>query len=144
MLSNVLSVQLYLNCWRLWHFPRTDFKWLMWVSVNFKMVIIVSHTYMCYEYVFVWNFCLCLRPIRVPEGIMFLVCHQLTARRALSLFNDVPLRTRSALSQWTMYSYSTLLVLDRTSLNIDSALLALNWRCDISILSLPQNAFILF
>ena len=41
------------------------------------------------------------------------------ARRALSLFKDVPLRTRRALS---------LLVLNVTSLNSDSALLALNWR----------------
>ena len=53
---------------------------------------------------------------------------QLKARRALSLFKDVPLRSRRALSPWTLYSDSTLLVLNGTSLNIDSALLALNWR----------------
>ena len=33
------------------------------------------------------------------------------------LFNDVPLRTRRALSSYTSYSDSTLLVLNRTSLN---------------------------
>ena len=56
------------------------------------------------------------------------VYRQLKARRALSLFKDVLLRTRRALLPRTLYSDSTLLVLNRTSLNIDSALLALNWR----------------
>ena len=45
--------------------------------------------------------------------------HQLRARRALSLFKDVLLRTRRALSPLTFYSGSTLLVLSGTSLNID-------------------------
>ena len=53
---------------------------------------------------------------------------QLRARRALLLLKDVPLRTRRALSPQTLYSNSALLVLNRTSLNIDSALLALNRR----------------
>ena len=51
---------------------------------------------------------------------------QLTARRALSIFKDVPLRTRGALSLYNVYGDSALLVLNGTSLNIDSALLALN------------------
>ena len=38
-----------------------------------------------------------------------------------------PLRTRRALLPWTLYSDRALLLLNRTSLNIDSALLALNW-----------------
>ena len=38
------------------------------------------------------------------------------------------LRTRRALSPWTLYSDSALLVLNGTSLNIYTALLALNWR----------------
>ena len=50
------------------------------------------------------------------------------ARRALPLFKDVPLRTRRVLLPWILYSNSTLLVVNKTSLNIDSALLALNWR----------------
>ena len=41
---------------------------------------------------------------------------QLRARRALTLFNDVPLRTRRALSPYTLYSNSALLVLNGTSL----------------------------
>ena len=51
---------------------------------------------------------------------------ELRARTALSLFKEVPLRTRKALSPLTLYSDSALLVLNGTSLNIDSALLALN------------------
>ena len=41
---------------------------------------------------------------------------------------NIPLRTRRALSQYTLYSENALLVLNITSSNIDSALLALNWR----------------
>ena len=57
---------------------------------------------------------------------MFHTERQLTAKRALSLFKDVLLRTRRALLPQTLYSDSNLLVLNGTSLNIDSALLALN------------------
>ena len=46
----------------------------------------------------------------------------------LSLFKDVLLRTRRAQSLQTLYSYSALLVLNKTSLNIDSTLLTLNWQ----------------
>ena len=53
---------------------------------------------------------------------------QLRARRAQSIFKDVPLRTRRALSPQILYSDSDLLVFNATSLNINSALLALNWR----------------
>ena len=54
---------------------------------------------------------------------------QLRTRRALMLLNDVPwLRTRRVLSPKTLYSNSALLVLCRTSLNINNALLALNRR----------------
>ena len=52
---------------------------------------------------------------------------QLIARRALSLFNDVPLRTRRALSLYDVYGDSTLLVLNGILLNSISALLALHW-----------------
>ena len=45
-----------------------------------------------------------------------------------TIFKDVPLRTRRALSPETLYSDSALLVLNGTSWDIDSALLALNWR----------------
>ena len=44
----------------------------------------------------------------------------------LSIFKDVPLRTRRALSLYKVYVDSTLLVLNGTSLNSYSALLALN------------------
>ena len=54
--------------------------------------------------------------------------HQLRARRVLTLFNDVSLRTRRALSPQTLYSDSALLVLNGTSLNSINILLALNWR----------------
>ena len=41
---------------------------------------------------------------------------------------DVPFRTRAARSLYKVYGNSALLVLNRTSLYSDSALLALNWR----------------
>ena len=53
------------------------------------------------------------------------------ARRALTLFQDVPLRTRRVLSLYKVYGNSALLVLNWTSLNSDNALLVLNehlWR----------------
>ena len=53
---------------------------------------------------------------------------QLRARRALLQIKDLPLRTRRALSPYTLYSNSALLVLNGTSLNCNNALLALNWR----------------
>ena len=49
-------------------------------------------------------------------------------KSTITIFKDVPLRTRRALSPETLYSDSTLLVLNGTSWDIDSALLALNWR----------------
>ena len=42
---------------------------------------------------------------------------QLRARRALSLFKDVPLRTRRALSLYKVYGNSALLILSGTLLN---------------------------
>ena len=45
---------------------------------------------------------------------------------AISIFKDVPLRTRRALWLYNIYGDSALLVLNGTSLNGDSALLALN------------------
>ena len=53
---------------------------------------------------------------------------QLRARRALLQIKDVPLRTRRALSPYTLYSNNALLVLNGTSLNYNNGLLALNWR----------------
>ena len=50
--------------------------------------------------------------------------HQLRARRALMLFNDVSLRTRRALSLYKVYGVGALLVLNWTSLNRVNALLA--------------------
>ena len=63
----------------------------------------------------------------LPRNDVMTMTVNLRARRALSLFRDVPLRTRRVLSTQTLYSDSALLVL-KGSLNIDSALLALNWR----------------
>ena len=54
-----------------------------------------------------------------------LYCH-LRARRALSIFKDVPWRTRMALSLYKVYGNSALLVLNRTSLNSINTLLVLN------------------
>ena len=53
---------------------------------------------------------------------------QLRARRALLLFNDVPLRTRRALLQYNVNGDSALLVLNGTLSKHDIALLALNWQ----------------
>ena len=47
-------------------------------------------------------------------------------RRALSLFNDVPLRTRRALLPLPLHSDSALLVFNGTLLNSNNALLALH------------------
>ena len=61
------------------------------------------------------------------KGFCFPSLCQLRARRALSIFKDVPLGTRRVLLLYNVYVNSTLLVLNGTSLNSDSALLALNW-----------------
>ena len=45
---------------------------------------------------------------------------------AISLFKDVPLRTRRALSLYKVYGDGAPLVLNETSLNSDSSLLALS------------------
>ena len=50
----------------------------------------------------------------------------LRIRRALMMFKDVPLRTRRALLPKTLFSESTLLVLNRPHLKLINALLALN------------------
>ena len=44
----------------------------------------------------------------------------------LTIFKDVPLRTRRVVSLYKVYGDSTLLILNGTSSNSDSALLALN------------------
>ena len=64
---------------------------------------------------------------------------QLRARRALSIFKYVPLRTRRALLLYKVYGDSALLVLKGTSLNNDSALLALNWRYNFIIQTNVQS-----
>ena len=53
---------------------------------------------------------------------------QLRARRALLQCKDVLLRSRRALLLYKVYGNSALLVLNRTSLKCNNALLALNWR----------------
>ena len=78
--------------------------------------------------------------------IMILCVYHFRARRALSIFKDIPLRTRRVLSLYKVYGDSALLVLNRTSLKSDSALLTLNWwyliimkvcKCMFSILFRP-------
>ena len=54
----------------------------------------------------------------------------LRTKRVLSLSKDVPLRTRRVILLKTLYSDTALLVLNRTPLNIDSTLLALNCQND--------------
>ena len=80
------------------------------------------------------------------EKLWFYVYCQLRARRALSIFKDIPLRTRRVLSLYKVYGDSALLVLNGTRLNSDSVLLALNWwyliimkvcKCIFSILFIP-------
>ena len=53
---------------------------------------------------------------------------QVRVRRVLSLFKDVSLRTRRALSLYKVYGDSALLVFNGTWLNNDGALLTLNWQ----------------
>ena len=60
-------------------------------------------------------------------AILELTYRQLRARRALLQIKDVPLRTRRGLLPLTLYSNSAFLVLNRTSLSCNNALLALNW-----------------
>ena len=57
------------------------------------------------------------------------LCRSLGAKRALSIFKDVSLRTRRALSLYIVYN--AFLVLDETSLNSHSALLDLSWRREV-------------
>ena len=57
------------------------------------------------------------------------ITYHLKARRALSLFRDVLLRTRRALSLYKVYGCSALLVCNGSLLNIVEALLVLNRRC---------------
>ena len=68
---------------------------------------------------------------------------QLRARRALSLFNDVPLRTRSALSLCKVNGDSALLALNGTALNSDNALLALSWVLVHCTYNSPANAAVI-
>ena len=56
------------------------------------------------------------------------IYRQLRARRALSIIKEVLSRTRMGLLLYKVYDDSTLLVLNGTSLNNDSTLLALNWQ----------------
>ena len=55
---------------------------------------------------------------------------KLRARRALTLFKDVPLRTTRALSLYKVYGDSALLVLNRTPLNSFNALLSRRYAVD--------------
>ena len=56
----------------------------------------------------------------------------LSARRAQTLCNTVLLRTRRTLWQYKVYDVRALLVLSKTVLNNVNALLALNWRYQLS------------
>ena len=58
---------------------------------------------------------------------------QLRARRALTLLNDVPLRTKRVLLLYKVYGKSTLLVLNGTSLNNINAILVLGRRYPIGL-----------
>ena len=71
-----------------------------------------------------------LKGLAVFPDRVFNTSHEyrrLRARRALTLLNNVPLRTRRVLSPQTLYSDSPLLVLIGTSLKCNNGLLALNW-----------------
>ena len=70
---------------------------------------------------------------RVAESKDLRRPHQSRARRALTQFKDIPLRTKRALSLYKVYGDSILLVLNGTSLKIVNAILALsqqayNWK----------------
>ena len=66
----------------------------------------------------------------IPWSLKVL-CRQLRARRVLLVSRYVPLRTRRALSLYTVYGDGALLVLSGTSLNSGSTLLALSWWCGL-------------
>ena len=73
------------------------------------------------------NACVCVHLVTTfmyVHGCVFY--RQLRARRVLSLFKNVALRTRRALLLYNVYGDSALLVLNGTSLNINNALLVLN------------------
>ena len=67
--------------------------------------------------------------------------HQLRARRALVQLKDIPLRTRKALPLYRVHGDSALLVLNRTPLNCNNTLLALNWRFVLFYLADLKNIF---
>ena len=114
--------------------------WKVWKTLNYKQVS--KEVNFLFEYtVKVWqceytslpqNFLslfLNFSNELLLAAIQFLILsRQLRTRRALTLCNNVPMRTRRELSPFTLCSASTLLVLNGTSLNSDNALLTLNWR----------------
>ena len=71
---------------------------------------------------------LAYRQLRARRALSIFKDVPLRTTRALSIFKDVPLRTRRALSPYKVYGYNALLVLNGTSLKSGSALLALKWR----------------
>ena len=94
---------------------------------------------------FLLNLCLSLMTSDKSHGSLLtarfrtrLICThlKLTARRSLSLFDDVLLRTRRALSLYNVYGNSALLVLNWTLLNSINALLALSRHFPINC---PKN-----
>ena len=93
-------------------------SWLGEVRVRSYTCSFTSHEVMLYR---LYEKCTLWKNDHCPKT----TC-QLRARRVLKLFNDVLLRTRRALSPYTLYSDSAILVLNGTSLNIVNALLALN------------------
>ena len=69
-----------------------------------------------------WNKLKCRRAERASLMAVYMrESRQFRAKRALSLFKDVPLRTRRVLSLYKVFSISLILVLNETSLNNDSA-----------------------
>ena len=80
-------------------------------------------------------FCLALSlgwwVLQCASGLCCVTCvstviMSIESQKGVSIFKDVPFRTRKALSLYKVYGDSALLVLNRTSLNSASTLLTLN------------------
>ena len=112
--------------------PRQRTTWSVLVTSDFNSVLVTISSYKKHPFSRLSRE---IFPRLQPQNTPFPekmgmrpLYRQLRARRALLQLKDVLLRTRRALLLYKVNGNSALLVLNRTSLICNSALLALSWR----------------
>ena len=95
---------IFINAWDLVSMLKQD---------HFVKPAIVLYIWDCWQQI--WNILAPNLLYCLQWSMTALKYHQLRARRALSIFKDVPLRTRRALLLYEGFGNSALLVLNRTS-----------------------------